>query len=248
MVSKTEMLATVENAVSAFNRPCDTVYVAGSIAYGLATPTSDVDVRGFCCRTKEEILLSQDFGTKQLASYDATFYTFDRYVDLLCSGNPNIIEMLGMPDTAPNHFGFAGKLLRENKHLFITKKVAKTFGGFATAQAKKLERGADASSAKRVAKQQSHYVRLCRMGSEILLRGDILTNRELADDHQFLTSIKNGMYVDPSTGRASSKWFDIAQTEFERLYDAEIKSTLPDKPDRDAINRLIITVNQRNFQ
>lgn len=248
MPSPTDVLATIEEALRSFNRPCDSYYVAGSIAYGLATPTSDIDLRGFCCRTREEILLSKDFGTKQLSGCDATFYTFDRYVNLLCSGNPNIIEMFGINSFSPNHFGFAGELLRENKHLFLTKEVAKTFGGFATAQARKLERGADASSAKRVAKQQSHYVRLCRMGAEILTESNVNTDRSITGDNGFLIAIKEGAYVDKTTGRAAKRWFKVADEEFKRLTDAEKKSHLPDKPDRDAINRLIITVNQRSFQ
>jgi hypothetical protein len=156
--------------------------------------------------------------------------------------------MFGINTFAPNHFGFAGQLLRENKHLFLTKEVAKTFGGFALAQAKKLERGADESSAKRVAKQQSHYVRLCRMGAEILTKGEVNTDRHLTGDHGFLIAIKNGAYVDETTGRAAKRWFKVADEEYKRLINAEEHSLLPDKPDREAINRLIITVNQRSFQ
>lgn len=48
--------------------------------------------------------------------------------------NPNVIEMLG---NLPEHYLYvsnAGRMLLDNKKLFLSKQVVHSFGGYATAQ------------------------------------------------------------------------------------------------------------------
>lgn len=111
----------------------------GSIAYGTNIETSDIDLRGCSLNSKEEILLGKDFKQKVYNETDTIIYSFNKFIKLLTNVNPNIIEMLGCK---PEHYLILtdiGKQLIDNKHMFLSKKVASSFGGYANQQLRRLE-------------------------------------------------------------------------------------------------------------
>ena len=111
----------------------------GSHAYGTNNENSDVDIRGIATRTARNILTGNDFEQVVDVDTDTTIYSFDKIIKLLCSCNPNTIEMLGLK---PEHYIYlsdAGKKLIENRHLFLSKRAIYSFGGYANAQLRRLE-------------------------------------------------------------------------------------------------------------
>lgn len=111
----------------------------GSHAYGTNNENSDVDIRGVAARTKRSILTGSDFEQVVDVDTDTTVYSFDKIVKLLCSCNPNVIELLGLK---PEHYIYlteAGKKLIENRHLFLSKRAVHSFGGYANSQLRRLE-------------------------------------------------------------------------------------------------------------
>lgn len=113
--------------------------LGGSHAYGTNIETSDLDVRGCTLNSKEEILTNQNFEQFVDERTDTTIYAFNKLVSLLCNCNPNTIEMLGLK---PEHYLYLspiGKELLDNKQLFLSKKAAQAFGGYATAQLRRLD-------------------------------------------------------------------------------------------------------------
>lgn len=113
--------------------------LGGSHAYGTNIETSDLDVRGCTLNSKEEILTNQNFEQFVDERTDTTIYAFNKLVSLLCNCNPNTIEMLGLK---PEHYLYLspiGKELMDNKQLFLSKKAAQAFGGYATAQLRRLD-------------------------------------------------------------------------------------------------------------
>lgn len=111
----------------------------GSHAYGTNNENSDVDIRGVATRTTRSILTGSDFEQVVDVDTDTTVYSLDKIVKLLCSCNPNTIEMLGLK---PEHYIYlsdAGKKLIENRHLFLSKRAIHSFGGYANAQLRRLE-------------------------------------------------------------------------------------------------------------
>lgn len=111
----------------------------GSHAYGTNNDNSDVDIRGVATRAKRSILTGSDFEQVVDVNTDTTVYSLDKIVKLLCSCNPNTIEMLGLK---PEHYIYltdAGKKLIENRHLFLSKRAIHSFGGYANAQLRRLE-------------------------------------------------------------------------------------------------------------
>lgn len=113
--------------------------LGGSHAYGMNTETSDLDVRGIATNSKRNILIGQDFEQVVEANTDTTIYSFDKIINLLCSCNPNTIEMLGLK---PEHYLYLspeGRALVENRHMFLSKRAIHSFGGYANSQLRRME-------------------------------------------------------------------------------------------------------------
>lgn len=113
--------------------------LGGSYAYGTNNECSDVDVRGIATNSTRNILTGNDFEQVVDVETDTTVYSFDKMIKLLCSCNPNVIEILGLK---PEHYLFlsdAGKLLLEHKELFLSQRVVHTFGSYANSQLRRLE-------------------------------------------------------------------------------------------------------------
>ncbi len=111
----------------------------GSHAYGTNNDNSDVDIRGIATNSSRNILTGRDFEQVVDVPTDTTIYSFDKIVKLLCSCNPNTVEILGLK---PEHYFLlsdAGRKLIANRHLFLSKLAIHSFGGYANAQLRRLE-------------------------------------------------------------------------------------------------------------
>lgn len=113
--------------------------LGGSHAYGMETETSDIDIRGVATNSTYNILTGQDFEQVVETNTDTVIYSFDKIVDLLCSCNPNTIEILGLK---PEHYLYlapAGRELVNNRHMFLSKRAIHSFGGYANSQLRRME-------------------------------------------------------------------------------------------------------------
>lgn len=113
--------------------------LGGSHAYGTNNENSDLDVRGCALNSKMQILTNENFEQFVNEVTDTTIYSFNKLISLLSNCNPNTIELLG---NKPDHYLYVseiGKELIENSHLFLSKRAAYSFGGYATAQLRRLD-------------------------------------------------------------------------------------------------------------
>ena len=120
--------------------------LGGSHAYGTNVEGSDVDIRGCALNSKMDILTNQNFEQFVNTETDTTIYSFNKLISLLTNVNPNTIELLGCK---PEHYLYLspiGKELLDNRHLFLSKKCIHSFGGYATAQLRRLDNKAGRSS------------------------------------------------------------------------------------------------------
>ena len=129
----------------------------GSIAYGLDTPESDIDIRGIVMPTVEDLLgvgflvdpteksnrrlVFGKEGFEQVTDIptDTTIYVLDKIISLLYKCNPNTIEILGC---RPEHYAMVseyGKMLLDNKEIFLSKLAYGSFAGYARAQFQRLK-------------------------------------------------------------------------------------------------------------
>jgi len=113
--------------------------ITGSNAYGTNTPLSDLDYRGiFIVPAKERITLKQPLTEiGQEKPEDIKYYELGKFMVLAQDCNPNIIELLYMPEDCIKIKTPVMQRIIDNRHLFISKKAFHTFSGYAVSQIKK---------------------------------------------------------------------------------------------------------------
>lgn len=113
--------------------------LGGSHAYGTNVDGSDVDIRGIALNTKEDVLGGGGFEQVVHEATDTTIYSLNKIIGLLTNCNPNTIELLGL---RPEHYLYLapiGKELLDNRKMFLSKRALYSFGGYATAQLRRLD-------------------------------------------------------------------------------------------------------------
>lgn len=112
--------------------------VVGSHAYGTNHEMSDQDVRGIYVETLEELLslaeLPKQYGDEK---GDTVYYSLRRFLQLASAANPNILELLFLPEELIRRQHSCLQPILENRDAFITKKAYSSHVGYAAAQIKK---------------------------------------------------------------------------------------------------------------
>lgn len=138
--------------------------VAGSVAYGVSSDSSDVDVFGFAIPKKSEVFPHtageipnfgppkkrfeqwQQYGvqdvnglTGEKTKYDFTIFGIVKLFNLAMQNNPNIIDSLFVPDRFIMHSTQVGNLVRLNRKVFLSKRCYERYKGYAYSQLKKVQ-------------------------------------------------------------------------------------------------------------
>lgn len=118
------------------------IYVTkhGSHAYGLNTPTSDLDVKGVFMTTSEYLggFLYNAEQIEEKTPNDLVIYELRKFFKLAADCNPNIIEVLWTDEQDVIYINEYGKLLRDAAPKFLSQKAKLTFTGYAIAQLKRM--------------------------------------------------------------------------------------------------------------
>lgn len=113
--------------------------VSGSHAYGTATPSSDLDIRGVFILPKEEIFGLGYIEQVNDQKNDVVYYEVRRFLELVASNNPNILELLNTPEDCIRYKHPVFDLILKNRDKFITKLCRNSFAGYARQQINKAE-------------------------------------------------------------------------------------------------------------
>jgi predicted nucleotidyltransferase len=226
----------------------------GSIAHGMYVPSTDPnsiddrDVMAVCVPPLEYYFGLKEFGsggTKEIkhGEWDIVVYEARKFIRLLARGNPNVLMMLWLDNRFYLKVTEVGRLLLDNRDVFVGRHVYQAFVGYARSQLHKMTHCAFQGymGAKRKAlvekygydcKNAAHLIRLLRMGGEFLREGRLEVLREDAEE---LLRIKRGQWT-----------LEQVQTEaecgFQWAEEAYRTSTLPPGPDMDQVNDLAVEV------
>lgn len=134
---------------------------AGSRAYGMHTPNSDLDVKGVAIPPVEYTLGLDRFEQADKASHfqderflglltddektivqgsklEGSIYDLKKFLNLALDNNPNMLDALFCDDKDVLLATDEGKLLRANRDGFLSAKCKFTFSGYAISQAKRI--------------------------------------------------------------------------------------------------------------
>ncbi|HGM9711739.1 DNA polymerase beta superfamily protein [Proteus mirabilis] len=111
--------------------------ISGSRSQNLATDSSDTDIKGVFYLPKEMFYCSDYVPQVSNKTNDIVYYELGRFVELLCASNPNILELLNVPEHVViyRHPLF----MQFNPEWFLSKECVQTFVHYAQGQIKKAQ-------------------------------------------------------------------------------------------------------------
>jgi hypothetical protein len=109
--------------------------ITGSRAYGLDSQKSDTDIRGVFVLPKYMYYGLDYVGQVNNDTNDIVYYELKRFMELLSKNNPNILEMLNVPESCVLLNHRIMELLKPE--LFLSKLCEQTFANYAFTQIKK---------------------------------------------------------------------------------------------------------------
>jgi len=182
--------------------------------------------------------------------WDILVYSLDKVVRLLLKCNPNMMEMLWIPDEKIITRKWQYQTLRANRHLFCSKLAYEAFGKYAAGQLHHMKNGGltrDMGAKRKEMVEQFGYdtknasslILLLNQGIEFLKTGEIICDRTEIDAG-YLTEIKRGKYP-------LFQVQDVAQSLLVELNIAYAESTLPEQPDKEAVDKLLIQLMAETY-
>lgn len=227
---------------------------AGSIAHNTHIPPEDPngiddkDVIGICIAPINCYLGLQNMEQKisQYKEYDVVVYEIRKIFRLLLKGNPNVLGLLYLQPNHYIHVEDTGRLILDNRDIFLGKHVYHSFIGYAHGQFKRMahitKEGYMGEKRKYLVEKYhydtkcaAHLIRLLRMGIEYLVDGELHVFREDSDE---LKSIKKGEWPLSRVEEEAGRLFTLAQ-------EAYVRSTLPAKPDYHKAEEILIEILRR---
>lgn len=208
----------------------------GSRALGMQqTEDADYDYRGVFLEDTNTVLSiypyqeTIELGDGSDNNAEFVFHEFGKFIKLCMKGNPSVIQILFL-----NTFNLknnVGSLLVANKHNFIgAESIKKSFGGYALAQAKRLNKTGSFSKGRKRSKHIRHIFRLFDQAIEILQTGELTY------------PLKNAQkYIDFGNNATNEQVLKEFETMYKKL--KSLSSTIiPDYPNQYLINEIVLQV------
>ncbi|RYF10647.1 MAG: nucleotidyltransferase [Oxalobacteraceae bacterium] len=245
---------------------CMYLTIMGSVAYGVSSDTSDMDLYGFALAPKELTFPHlageipgfgrqhqrfeqwQEHHIKSPDSdqeYDFSVYSIVKYFDLCMSNNPNMIDSLFTARRHVIHSTHVAEMVRERRREFLHKGSWHKFKGYAYAQMGKIRSKTVKSSPKRAesiakfgydVKFAYHVVRLLSEVEQILIEGDL----DLERNREQLKSIRRGEW----SLEQIEDYFTTKEQSLEQVY---AESKLPHSPDEERIKELLLNCLEAHY-
>lgn len=242
--------------------------IMGSVAYGVSSDTSDMDIYGWGIPPKEVIFPHlageiQGFGRQKQGFeqfqehhvncpdelggkgriYDVSIYNIVKYFQLCMENNPNMIDSLFTAGECVLHITQVGNLVRENRKIFLHKGAWPKFKGYAYSQLHKMTSKDPTGKRKQIREQFGFDVKFAYHVVRLLCECEmILTEHDLdlRRHREHLKAIRRG----DVTEEEIRHWFSDKEQQLEKVY---ADSTLPWGPDEDKIKQLLLDCLEHHY-
>jgi len=239
--------------------------IMGSLSYGVSTDNSDQDIYGFSIPYKTMIFphlqgYIMDFGPRPQGFdqwqqhhvkspcgkiiYDFNIFGIVRFFNLCMNSNPNMIDSLFTPESCIQFITKIGSMIRDKRHLFLSKKMWVTYKGYAYSQFRKIfTKEPDQGKRKEICEKFGydtkfayHIVRLICQVEQVLNENtmDLQANREQ------LKFIREGGW----TKEQLSNYLHEKSVSLEKLKN---DSKIQERPDEAAIKQLLLNCLEEHF-
>jgi len=242
----------------------------GSVAYGVSSDTSDMDIYGWCIPPKEVIFphlageimgfgrqkkkfqqyqqhhifcKSDDAGKGK--EYDVTIYNIVKYFSLCMENNPNMIDSLFVPRFCILHSTQIGEMVREKRKMFLHKGSWHKFKGYAYSQLHKMRTKAPEEGSKRAELRDKFGfdVKFAYHVVRLLDEVEQILNYgdiDLQRAREHLKEIRRGEVPEAEIRR----WATEKEKYLEKLYE---DSSLRHSPDEVAVKQLLIDCLEHHY-
>jgi hypothetical protein len=236
----------------------------GSHAYGTNTPESDYDIRGVFTPPKvmifpgtQGLLVGFDripqcehwvSGKQKIVDNAGKEFEFDlhnitKFFRLAMGNNPNQLDLLFVRETQISQISSIGRMLIDNRHIFLSKLVWKKYRGYASDQLRGLNKRKKTGKRAQLVEKFGYDVkfgcncmRLLTECEQILFEG----NLDLTRDNGELKSIRNGEW----SFERLEKEFEARKLAIEARFH---QSTLPELPDPDKVRSLLMDCLEHHY-
>jgi predicted nucleotidyltransferase len=220
----------------------------GSVAYGVSSDTSDMDVYGIALPPKETVfphLAGEIFGfgsqIKRFETWqehhvvaldkewDFSIFGIVKFFQLAMENNPNVIDSIFTPRRCVLSSTQIGEYIREHRTDFLHKGSWHKFKGYAYSQLNKIKTKAPTGKRAELVEQHGydvkfayHVVRLLLEVEQILVACDI----DLERDREQLKAIRRGEWPLEQL----EQWAQDKEKALEALYHTSTVRYAPDEP------------------
>jgi hypothetical protein len=209
--------------------------ITGSQAYGLAHEDSDTDMHGIFVVPTETVLginSYQETVSKKGELGDIAMHEVQKYMRLALAANPTILELLWLPEYTIETK--EGSLLVISREIFLSKKIYKTYGGYAISQAKRLlSKDMSYEFRSRYEKHVRHCFRLLDQGKQLLETGELQVKVQNREELFELGKLSPEQVYDR---------FEKKFSEFDK-----VETKLPDNPNYEIANDILLGIRRENY-
>ena len=242
--------------------------IMGSVAYGVSSDTSDMDVYGFCIPPKDmvfphlageisgfgkphkrfeqfqehHIVDADDLNGKGRV-YDVQIFNIVKYFQLAMDNNPNMIDSLFTPQTCILHMTRIGNMVREQRKLFLHKGAWAKFKGYAYSQLHKMTTKEPKGKRKEIRDRFGYDVKYAYHLVRLLYEAEQILldgDMDLLRHREHLKAIRRGEVTEADI----RQWAADKEKHLENLY---LQSSLPNQPDEAKIRTLLLNCLEEHY-
>lgn len=244
--------------------------IMGSVAYGVESDTSDVDVYGFCMPPKDnvfphlageipgfgrQIQRFEQFQQHHITDpdalgghgreYDITIFSIVKYFQLAMENNPNVIDSLFTPVSAVLHSTHIGQIVRDRRRDFLHKGAWHKFKGYAYSQIHKMEIKTPQEGSRRAETVEKYGFDVKFAYHTVRLLDEVKQiliegDIDLQRNREQLKAIRRGEW----TADQVREHFTRKEKELESAY---LSSKLPHSPDEATIKTLLLECLEAHY-
>jgi predicted nucleotidyltransferase len=242
--------------------------IMGSVAYGVASDTSDMDIYGFAIPPKEALFphlageipgfgrQKERFEQFQIhhvhdptelsghgRTYDLQIFNIVKYFQLAMENNPNMIDSLFTPQTCVLHITKVGSMVREQRRIFLHKGAWVKYKGYAYSQLHKLTTKEPQGKRKEMRDKYGFDLKFGYHIVRLLYEAEQILlegDIDLQRNREHLKAIRRGDIPEVDI----RLWAAEKEKQLEKVY---LESKLPNQPDEDRIKALLLQCLEEHY-